>query len=251
MLTIGITTFKHRFDKYLKPLINSIKTFHPDIEIVVAINGEHNEVFDEYYRSSILDFISKSKNTFPVLFPSFRGLSKLWNTLLIHSSNDYILVLNDDVSIKNENFIPSVLDNIRQLETSFQINNSFSHVVMKKSEIIYDLGGVSEKLLGIGEEEYIMWTYAEQYGKEWANVNINGIENHVDFSHAPTNIKQIVGGSKYSQFNREIMYNILFNIDDKKGIFHGKIPAALVKDSLNHPHQYPNEEFYKEKKNSL
>lgn len=39
--TIGITTYEKRFDKYLKPLILSIKEHRPDIEIILTINGEN------------------------------------------------------------------------------------------------------------------------------------------------------------------------------------------------------------------
>jgi len=105
MLTIGITTFKYRFEKYFKPLLEKIKNIDNDIEVIVLINGEHNETFDEKYRSNILKFLSDKKNTYPIMFTEFRSLSKLWNNIVINSTNENILILNDDISITSDNFI--------------------------------------------------------------------------------------------------------------------------------------------------
>jgi hypothetical protein len=107
MLTIGITTFQHRFDKYFIPLLSEIKRQNNDIEVIVAINGEFGIEFNDEYRSKILSFMSKYKNAFPIIYPRFRGLSKLWNNIVINSTNEHILLLNDDVTIKN-NFISTL-----------------------------------------------------------------------------------------------------------------------------------------------
>ena len=56
MLTIAITTFKHRFDKWFKPLVIKLKEIAPDIEIIAVVNGEHNEPFDNHYRKELLKF---------------------------------------------------------------------------------------------------------------------------------------------------------------------------------------------------
>ena len=252
-LTIHITTFKHRFEKYLKPLIKQIKGYEPDIEVIVTINGEHKEEFDENYRKEMLLFLSDYKNVYPTYFPTQRGLAKLWNTGTIHASNDYVLTLNDDVSIIHPEFIKTVAAAAAQLQTSFEINGSFSHVVFKKEEIIYDLGGVNERLLGFGEEECIMWSYSDFYDKEFPNVFINGgIINHISYEHRPTNIREIPNnGGKYSLFNREQMYGELYKIDEVNGVKHGKIPVKLIKIHANHPHQYPHERFYHENKDKL
>lgn len=98
-ITIGITTFAARFYTYFAPLLARIRELDQQSEVVVAINGEHQQEFDENYRAEILKFIAGQPRVYPVFFPSFRGLAKLWNTVVIHASQDYILMLNDDLSI--------------------------------------------------------------------------------------------------------------------------------------------------------
>jgi hypothetical protein len=45
-ITIGITTFQHRFEKYFKPLIRQIRE-QSDVEIVVYINAQYGKEFDK------------------------------------------------------------------------------------------------------------------------------------------------------------------------------------------------------------
>jgi len=54
--SVGMTTCSHRLEKYLKPLITEIKRQRPNIEIVLAINGEHKKDFDEQIRQEFLKF---------------------------------------------------------------------------------------------------------------------------------------------------------------------------------------------------
>jgi glycosyltransferase involved in cell wall biosynthesis len=240
-LTIGITTFKHRYEKYFKPLIQQIKNYDPNIEIVVAINGEHQEQFDDKYRSDILKTISSFNNTYPIMFPQFRGLTKLWNSIIINSSNDYILMLNDDISITSPLFLNTVKTLIDQHQTSFKINSSWSHVVLKKEEVM-EVGFFDERLLGIGEEDgFFEWKYYEKYTRNFSNAGINGITNWVDMSHNPTNTKTIASG-KYSALNNKIMYETIFTVSEN-GKQYGVCPAKLIYNEGSQK-QYPYEGFY-------
>ena len=103
--TIGIVTYIERFDKWFKPLLTKIKDQRPDVEVIVCVNGEHNKDFDEEYRKEMLVFLSKFSNVYPMFFTSHRSLSKLWNNLLINSTNDILVRLDDDLTITNTNFI--------------------------------------------------------------------------------------------------------------------------------------------------
>ena len=87
-ISIGITTFGNRFDQYFVPLLSRLKEDAPENEVIVAINGEHQQEFDECYRSQVLEFVARHKKAFPIMFPQFRGLSKLWNSIIINASND-------------------------------------------------------------------------------------------------------------------------------------------------------------------
>ena len=247
MLSIVITTFKYRFEKYFISLLNSIKDFDLDIEVIVTVNGEHKENFDVNYRREILHYISTKKNVFPVMFPQFRGLAKLWNTGIIHSSNEYILLLNDDVLITDKDFLEIVKVTINRLQTSFKINGSFSHVVLKKSEVI-DLNFFDDRLLGIGEEEEFCWRYEKMYQKVFKNVSIPGIINYVDMTHSPTNIKTGASG-KYSKFNRDLLFNHIYRIDEENGEQHAMIQEKLIYNGWEK--QYPYEKFYLENKDKL
>jgi len=247
-MTVGITTFKHRFKKYFIPLIHTLKLGkNHELEVVVAINGEHKEKFDDGYRTDILEAIAYIPNTFPIIYPKFRGLTKLWNSILLTATEDYVLLLNDDVTVYSDNFLQHVEAKISHYKTSFKINGSWSHVVLKVSEV-RDLGYFDERLLGIGEEEEFAWRYEKFYKKSFLNLTIPGIINHVDMTHPPTNITAGTSG-KYSKFNRDILFNEIYTVDYKKGEVFGMISEPLVHNGI--AIQYPYEKFYEENKDKL
>lgn len=242
-MTIVITTFKHRFEKYFKPLLSKINEIAPDSEIIVLVNGEHKENFDNDFRKNMLSLLSEYNNVFPIFFPQFRGLSKLWNTGLIHASSDDILMLNDDITIWDTNFFKNVYSTYRdRCYLPFKINNSWSHVMLNKREIEEHNLYFNEKLLGIGEEDgYFEWVYKERTGLNFESVTIDGIINHVDMSHNPTNTVTIPQG-KYSKLNGELMLSTIFKLDENGkqiGMFPHKV--ILIDNSI----QYPNEGFYR------
>ena len=88
--------------------MSKIKEYAPENEVVVAVNGEHQQEFNEKYRNLILEFISRHKKVYPVIFPWFRGLSKLWNSIIINATHNYILLINDDVMINDPSFMNSI-----------------------------------------------------------------------------------------------------------------------------------------------
>ena len=249
-LSIGITTFEHRFERYFIPLLNRIREFDQETEVIVAVNGEHKLAFSEEYRSRILAFIAQRRNVYPVLFPTFRGLSKLWNTIIIHASNDYILMLNDDTMIEDARFFHDVVTAITKNEGhSFVINGSWSHFLISRKEID-ELGYFDERLLGIGEEDGDMiWRYLKGYGRPLKSLRLQGVVNFADQTenYRPANIK-CRPGMKYSQFNRDFMFNEKYQKDPAglKGMFDE--PVSL-KDPGND--QYLYERFYRTRKEEL
>ena len=90
---IGITTFSLRYD-FVESLVKSIRTLGIDNNIFLCINGEKDSNFSEEYRQKILSLCLNYKNVFPIFFVETRGLSKMWNTLLIHSTKEDVLLLN-------------------------------------------------------------------------------------------------------------------------------------------------------------
>jgi glycosyltransferase involved in cell wall biosynthesis len=228
-----------------------IKEYAPDNEVIVAINGEHQQPFGEEYRRRILEFVAGHQRVFPVVFPHFRGLSKLWNTIVIHASQDYVLMLNDDIMINDTGFLENICSAIRKNQgRTFLINRSWSHFLVSRQELD-DLGYFDERLLGIGEEDGDMtWRYIHRYGNPITNVRMKGFVNYAEetvSSYKPFNI-QTHSGTKYSLFNRRFIFSEKYAPDP--GGIRGMFGEPVV---LRTPgkEQYPNERFYRERKDEL
>lgn len=250
-MSIGITTFGNRFDRYFIPLLSKIREYAPENEVIVAINGEHQQPFSEEYRRRILEFIAVHRRVFPVVFPQFRGLSKLWNSIVIHASHDHVLMLNDDIMINGTGFLKDICSAIRKNHgRTFLINQSWSHFLVSRKELD-DLGYFDERLLGIGEEDGDMtWRYIQRYGKPITNVRMKSFVNYAEEtvnSYKPINI-QTHSGTKYSLFNRRFMFSEKYAPDP--GGIRGMFGEPVV---LKDPgkEQYPNERFYRERKDEL
>ncbi len=250
-VSIGITTFEARFERYFVPLLSKIKEVAPDNEVIVAINGEHQQPFGEEYRRRILEFMAGHPRVFPVVFPQFRGLSKLWNSIAIHASQDYVLMLNDDIMITDKGFLENICSAIRKNHgRTFLINRSWSHFLVSRQELD-DLGYFDERLLGIGEEDGDMtWRYIHRYGNPITNVRMKGFVNYAEEtvnSYKPINI-QTHSGTKYSLFNRRFVFSEKY-APDPAGIRGMFVDPVVLKNPGKE--QYPNERFYREKKSEL
>jgi hypothetical protein len=249
-ISIGIATFERRFEDYFVPLLTQIRSLEIDAEIVVAINGEHKREFGEDYRKRMLEFLSCHKKVFPVFFPVFRSLSKLWNTILIHASGEIVLMLNDDTLITDRKFMVKIAGILKKNGgRSFLINRSWSHFVARKEEIA-NLGYFDERFLGIGEEDGDMtWRYIREYGAPMASHTIKGFKNYAEDTMAqqPENIK-CHSESKYSLFNRRFVHEKKYatSANGIQGMFDS--PMEMKNEG---PDQYPNECFYHEHSDEL
>lgn len=249
-ITIGITTFEARFDRYFVPLLKQIREYTNN-EIVIAVNGENNRAFSEEYRSNLLKCVAGYENVYPIFFPRFRGLSKLWNSIAIHATHDYILMLNDDIMIENSSFMKDVCDALTRSEgKSFLINRSWSHYLINRNELDA-LGYFDERLLGIGEEDGDMtWRYIKQYGEAIPSFKMKGFQNYAEEtvrSYKPVNI-QTHSGTKYSLFNQKFIHEEKYSPTDD-GI-RGMFDTAVV---MKNPgvNQYPYERFYRLRRGEL
>ncbi len=243
--SIGITTYKYRFETWLKPLVQQIKSFRPDVEIHIAINGEYEEEFEEQYRRDILHFAADYSNTFVCMYPTFRSLSKLWNNLLINSSNHRMLLLNDDITITDAIFF-DFLEGVPY--DLFKINGSWSHAMFDR-RLVDDIGWFDERYLGIGEEDGdFEWRYGNKtQGKIIPSIEIPGIINHVDHAQCLKGI-QVVNG-KYSQFNLDFAFKKKYkesNIGKNYGIMNRKLECMSPT-----PKQHTTEKFYWDNKDKL
>ena len=243
---IGITTFSLRYD-FVESLVKSIRTLDVDNNIFLCINGEKDSNFSEEYRQKILTLCLNYTNVFPIFFVETRGLSKMWNTLLIHSTKDDLLLLNDDINVTSNNMFEVVSTHIKTPEYFGLsiINNTFSFFVVNK-KFVDELGYFDERLLGFGEEDGdIMYRLNKQKGKRVFRLNAGGIENIVsDIRHE--HIKSGMG--KYSFFNRDYIFNQKYKCNGDIYFFPEEIECDQLLDDIQ---LYPYEKFFIENKNNL
>jgi hypothetical protein len=245
---IGITTFSLRYD-FVESLVNSIRTLGIDNNIFLCINGEKDSNFSENYRQKILSLCINYKNVFPIFFVETRGLSKMWNTLLIHSTKENLLILNDDINVTSNNMFEVVSKHIKSSEYYglSKINDTFSYFVINKT-LIDELGYFDERLIGFGEEDGdITYRMISKKGKDVYRLYVEGVYNIVsDIRHE--HIKPGVG--KYSWFNRDFTFNKKYNcqnaISGISGMFGMVCDPILIDEKL-----YPYEKFFKENKEKL
>lgn len=242
--SIGITTFKNRFRRVVG-LVNFIRK-KGNWPIILAVNGDYKESFDEEYRKHILNFASFTENCYVTMFPEFRSLAKLWNTILITSPTDWNLVINDDVIITHD-FPFKVLENSARDHKDpevFAINGSWSHYFVHR-KLIADVGWFDERLLGIGEEDTDMVWRIKNTGKTVFKPMIGSIGNIHD-NLKPVNIK--CGAMHYSEYNRNYIFNEKYKKDDEgiEGMFDFK-----AKNQIENINAYPNEAFYWDNKYKL
>jgi len=243
---IGITTFSLRFD-FIEKLLNKIKDLTIKNRIILCINGEKDGDFNLEYRKKILNLCLNHENVYPIFYIETRGLSKLWNTLIVNSVSENILIMNDDVELETDDVFNSVFNHINSSEYYglTKINGTFSYFVCSK-KFIDSLGYFDERLLGFGEEDGdITHRIIQIHNKEVQNISSNGIRNIVsDIRH--DYIKPGIG--KYSLFNREFMFSQKYENreDGIRGMF--DYPCVRILDNLN---CYPYENFFMENKNKL
>lgn len=247
--SIVITTFDKRFESDLIPLITSIKTLRPSVEIILTVNGPCRSHFDQAYRSELMQFLANWDEVYPTLFPEFQSLAKMWNRGVLTASHERVLILNDDLKIPvdgKESFFDHFERALDIAPETFIINGSFSHFVVSKKEVI-EVGFFDERLLGLGEEDGdFYWRYHEKFNKEIPEINIDLIDNiHSDV----TDGGYTKGIRTASQFNRDFIKktkykDILFG--GYRGMFDKRV-KKLLQDEV----QYPYEDFYRDNKDRL
>lgn len=254
--SVGITTYSKRFDKWFKPLLAEIKEQRPDIEVVVNINSEYKQPIDNEYRSQILEYCAKYKNVVVSFWPVFRGLSVLWNDCIRRSSNDYTLLLNDDVVLSKgffnhlENSIREINPNLHLPIPTFKINESWSHIFINRSEL-NGMGWFDERLLGVGEEDGdAELRYELTYNRPMINITNFYIHNAIEQNDCLNGIQKVHG--KYSKYNRDFIFEKYPRVkdDDPNKITFRKYEWPF-KIGRENQQQYPYEMHYWLQKNYL
>ncbi len=170
----------------------------------------------------------------------------MWNTAVIFSKNEHILLLNDDLDYTNPNAVSEIESVISNYNLNcFRINYSYSHFVVSKT-ILHTIGYFDERLCAHGEEDGdFVLRYIEYYGQQVPDVSIAGIANIAAYD--------LVGGEfethdgNKPKFNREFILTKW--TEDPTGILGmGQNPVKRVLDDYQ---QYPYEIFVRNNKHNI
>jgi hypothetical protein len=248
--TIAITTFSLRLNM-IESLVGQIRN-QTDRRILICVNGEKDGNFTDVYRKKILELCMSYTEVYPIFFIEIRGLAKMWNTLLSHSNEHHVMLLNDDVSILNNDIFDKTQYHINSADFSglTLINSSFSHYIVDR-RFIDKLGYFDERLLGFGEEDGDIIFRMSKYGYKHSLLWVSGLVNMI----SQIRHEHVKKGSinnvehKYSHFNRDFIYGKKYKTDfnsPNKGMF--DTPMEQVIEDIK---VYPYESFFWDNKNNL
>jgi hypothetical protein len=195
-LSIGVATFMNRYDNCLVPLILKLSKLFPDCEIIIIANGHILKKEQEVYLKKISLFSTNFENVKLFKHNKPKGLSEIWNQIIRVSSNEDVLILNDDVDIKIE-FIDSILKLLLTHNKITLLNNSWSQFLISKS-LIKIIGGFDEGLKEIGGED-------DDYSARLAlnNILIDGFDSNTVKSKLKLKKKILKVNSYGKNMNKE------------------------------------------------
>ncbi len=200
-LSIGVVTYLARFEDYFKPLIKKLYSIFPDYDIIVFLNGHHNQEKQIHFLQNVTSFLTKYPNVRYLTNVTHQPLARSWNWLILMAMRENILILNDDLMVNTE--IRHNLEKLSSPPNIFIINRSWSHFVINK-KIVRQVGWFDERLSGIGYEDYDYIFRLARQGITVKSIALHGIFNYVapstDASWAT--ISEVTAG-KYSKVNYE------------------------------------------------
>jgi glycosyltransferase involved in cell wall biosynthesis len=150
-LSIGVTTYKDRFDSCLKPLIKKLSILFPNEQIIVVANGHYLTNEQKEFIKKFDAFCAGFSNVEVESYTDPQGLSFLWNRLIKRAASDNILMLNDDIMIKY-GFRRFIEESGIVSAPMATINASWSHFKISKS-VIEKVGLFDEGFTEIGGED--------------------------------------------------------------------------------------------------
>ncbi|MEI6835557.1 MAG: hypothetical protein WCK59_01875 [Candidatus Falkowbacteria bacterium] len=216
--SIGVVTYINRYHTYFKKNIESLAKYFPDKQIICIINGHPDKVRNIAYLKEITSWLSTFNNVKYVTFEDHQSLAKCWNWILLMSSTENNLFLNDDISVKQkfrQDFESHLADNL----DFFAINNSFSHFLLNK-KVVKKIGWFDERFLGVGYEDGDYLIRLAQGGIDLVSVTCRDIVNFIAKNYDPgfKEISTSMMNDKYSSVNGEFMrkkwfFNHLGDVD--------------------------------------
>ena len=250
MVTIGITTFRERFESHLKPLVRQLNG-HPAI---IAVNANNRDGLDDQYRKDMMRFLAEHDNVSVIFYQQMRGLTKMWNDLVIHSPTEWVLLLNDDVLIPDVDALMQEVERSTTISHGMHtINGSFSHFCVSKQMMI-KLGWFDERFLGFGEEDAdIVWRHI---GKLKHPIPYMGSRNIINASSNIRDESVQKGVEKYTLFNRafagfcdpldDVPVKYVASDSGFRGMF-----GYPVQNAIDNLEQYPYEPFFMQHRDKI
>lgn len=245
-ITICIVTFRQRAH-LIKKLIDQIRNSVPEeVDILLAVNGNNEELMPDNYRQEMLDLCKQYPNIYPIVCTQYKSLSKLWNTMVIFSQTEYNFIICDDVVYENPDTLDIIANYIEDTGSEFfTINHQFSHFVVTKT-LLHQLGYFDERFIGHGEEDGDMvHRYIEMFGTRMPVIQIPGLYNLASYELRNEKIENHVDNKP--RFNRE--FAMLKYRQDPDGI-RGMSPVPVVK-VIEDYQQYPHEMFVLKNKHNI
>jgi hypothetical protein len=150
-VTMGIVTFKDRYDSCLKGLLKKMVILFPHDQITVVANGHYQKKEQEAYIRKLNDFCGRYSNVRVESYVDPVGLSFLWNNVIRNAVSDQIFIFNDDIKLKYgfRKFI--IRKEIMEAPVAI-INRSMSHFKIS-AEVPGLIGFFDEGFREIGGED--------------------------------------------------------------------------------------------------
>lgn len=150
-LTIGVTTYKDRFEGCLKPLLPKLSALFPKEQLIVIANGHYLEEEQRRYVQQFSSFCEGIGRIEAESYIEPKGLSHLWNRIISRAQYPKVLILNDDIMLK-----PGFRELVKRLvagsDPVVTINSSWSHFLITR-EAVEKVGLFDEGFREIGGED--------------------------------------------------------------------------------------------------
>lgn len=150
-ITIGITTYKDRFDSCLKPLLPKVNALFPKEQVIVIANGHYRKEEQGRFLDRFNAFCSHYGRIMTVTYTDPVGLSRLWNVIISKAQYPKVLILNDDIMIR-PGFRRLVKGLMTRNEPVVTVNGSWSHFLITAAAV-ESVGLFDEGLREIGGED--------------------------------------------------------------------------------------------------
>ena len=150
-VTLGIITFKDRYDSCLKELLQKMVILFPHDQIIVIANGHYRKKEQEAYIRKLNDFCGRYSNVMVESYVDPVGLSFLWNNVIRKAVSDQIFIFNDDIKLKY-GFRKFILRKELMEAPVTIINRSMSHFKIS-AKVPEQVGFFDEGFREIGGED--------------------------------------------------------------------------------------------------